>query len=224
MLVLFLKEYFMEQTKFIVFDLDGTLCNTIIGLFNASKDYFKANNLEFNYTLDDIKSFIGNGARKLFQRLLKSDTIDENEYQEYLKYYLQDQYVSRLYPNVRKTLLKLISRGYKLLIYSNKPNNLLQPLVSYKFKGIEFIHIQGQDDNYPCKPDPTLLKIILNKYELNPKYGYYVGDSYVDVLTGKNVNLKTIVLEYGYGDLAKIKETKPDVIIKNFKELLEVIK
>ena len=106
MLVLFLKEYFMEQTKFIVFDLDGTLCNTIIGLFNASKDYFKANNLEFNYTLDDIKSFIGNGARKLFQRLLKSNTIDENEYQEYLKFSsIQVQY--KISPDLLKALLHL---------------------------------------------------------------------------------------------------------------------
>ena len=83
--------------------------------------------------------------------------------------------------------------------------------------------IQGQDNNYPPKPDITLLSLILNKYNLDIKNGYYVGDSIVDLETARNIKMKNIIVSYGYGDKEEILKAKPDYYIDKFSEILKIL-
>ena len=215
----------MSMKKFVIFDLDGTLIDTVEGITIAANKYLSSHNIPFVYSRADIESFIGNGAPLLFKRMMKNYEYNENDYQEFLTFYRDNQKYSKVYPEVVSSLKALISRGYSLFILSNKPDSLLQILIRELLSEINFKYIQGQDNKYPTKPDVTLLnEKIINNFDLDPNEGYYVGDSYVDVLTGQNAKLKSIFVTYGYGDYQKAMSYKPDYIIGKFKDILEIVK
>ncbi|MBQ9266191.1 MAG: HAD-IA family hydrolase [Bacilli bacterium] len=207
---------------FVVFDLDGTLINTLEGITVSVNHALKALNVPYQYEENEVKTFIGRGARRLFRLAMKRD-FSEEEYKLYLKYYKEDQIVSSVYEGVEETLKTLEENGIKLLIYSNKPNEVSQPLIKAKLGNINFLHIQGQDPRYPPKPDVTLLLKLLKKYNLIDKKGLYVGDSIVDIETAKNANLENCILTYGYGDKKEIEEGSPTYKINKFEDLIKIV-
>ena len=207
---------------FVVFDLDGTLINTLEGITVSVNHALKALNVPYQYEEKEVKTFIGRGARRLFRLALKRE-FSEEEYELYLKYYKEDQIVSSVYEGVEETLKTLEENGIKLLIYSNKPNEVSQPLIKAKLGNINFLHIQGQDPQYPPKPDVTLLLELLKKYNLIDKKGLYVGDSIVDIETAKNANLENCILTYGYGDKKEIEEGSPTYKINKFEDLIKIV-
>ena len=207
---------------FVVFDLDGTLINTLEGITVSVNHALKALNVPYQYEEKEVKTFIGRGARRLFRLALKRE-FSEEEYELYLKYYKEDQIVSSVYEGVEETLKTLEENGIKLLIYSNKPNEVSQPLIKAKLGDINFLHIQGQDPQYPPKPDVTLLLKLLKKYNLIDKKGLYVGDSIVDIETAKNANLENCILTYGYGDKKEIEEGSPTYKINKFEDLIKIV-
>ena len=187
--------------KFVVFDLDWTLIDTLEGITKSVNDTLSVLNKKSDYTKSEIASFIGHGARRLFYLSYQGD-FTEDEFSLYLKYYEKDQYVSHLYPHVHE---------------------VLQKLVSNKLSDIKLEFIQGQDKNYPPKPDVTLLRKILNSLNLDPKDGIYVGDSDVDTYTARNIGMPSIILSYGYGDKKLISESKPDYYIDDFSDIIKLI-
>lgn len=208
--------------KFVVFDLDGTLIDTLEGITCAINDTFLKLHKNFHYSKEEVATFIGHGARRLFYLANKGE-FEEDEFSLYLSFYEKDQYVSSLYPHVYETLKELNRLGVKILIFSNKPNEILQKLVANKLSDVDLLYIQGQDKNFPPKPDVTLLNKILTSFSLDPKDGIYVGDSDVDVLTARNSNMPSIILTYGYGNKELIKEAKPDYLIDDFKDIIKLI-
>ena len=96
-------------------------------------------------------------------------------------------------------------------------------MVNKKLSDVDLLYIQGQDKNFPPKPDVTLLNKILTSFSLDPKDGIYVGDSDVDVLTARNSNMPSIIVTYGYGNKELIKEAKPDYLIDDFKDIIKLI-
>ena len=211
------------KKHFLVFDLDGTLIDTLPFIHLASMKYLKDYGYTHTYTQDEVKSFIGRGARNLFSNLIKKDVFSDEEYNTFLKYYEKEQYQSKIYDGVVDTL-KELKKDYEFIIYSNKPNVLLQPLIKNKFTDIKFLYIQGQDDKYPLKPDPTLLNFILKKHGFSKDFGFFIGDSDVDITLANNANLKSIAVTYGYGNQAKIISSKPTYIVKRFDSIKDVLK
>ncbi len=212
--------------KFLIFDLDGTLIDTIKGITKALNVTLKELNLSYNYDEEIVKTFIGRGARILFKLGLKRD-FKEEEYNLFLKNYEKYQYISPLFNDVLDTLKILKNKGYSLFIYSNKPEKLLIKLIDNKFKDNQhlFLEIKGEDNSFLKKPDPSYLFDLFSRFNLDPKNGIYIGDSIIDLYTAKNANLKPIILSYGYGDYHKIKEEDSSILlIDKFKDLLEVIK
>ena len=208
--------------KFVVFDLDGTLIDTLTGLTYSVNETLKELDLPYIYQKDEVKTFIGRGAKRLFALASKKDE-NPADFNLFLKNYEKYQYVSEVFPNVIFTLSELNKKGIGLIIYSNKPNEILQKLIKNKLSMIPFLFVQGQDNSYPPKPDVTLLKKILDDLKLNYKDGVYVGDSIVDVDTAKNINMKCAILSYGYGNKEEILNAKPDYYIDDFKELLNIL-
>ncbi len=207
---------------FVVFDLDGTLINTLEGITVSVNHALKELKIPYEYSEEEVKTFIGRGARRLFRLAMKRE-FSEEEYELYLKYYKEDQIVSTVYEGVEETLKILEENGIKLLIYSNKPNEVSQPLIKAKLGNINFLHIQGQDPQYPPKPDVTLLLKLLKKYDLIDKKGLYVGDSIVDIETARNANLENCILTYGYGDKKEIEEGSPTYKINKFEDLIKIV-
>lgn len=210
------------MVDYIVFDLDGTLLDTLEGLTLAVNEALSELNAPYFYSKKEMKNFIGNGAHKLLTRALKRKPTEE-EFALFLKKYESCQYVSKAFPNVISTLKELENIGIKLIILSNKPDYILQKLIANNLKGIKFSYVQGQDFNYPPKPDVTLLNVILKKLDLIDKKGLFVGDSIVDVLTANNANLNSIILTYGYGKKEDFVNEKNIRLIDDFKEVKKYI-
>ncbi len=215
----------MKETKFIIFDLDGTLIDTLEGIKEGLNLTLKELNINKTYSKEEVKTFIGNGARVLLKKALNRE-FNEEEYNLYLKNYEKTQYISPLFNHVLNTLISLKNKDYILLINSNKPNEILKKLVKNKFNGLEkdlFIDIKGERKEIKRKPDPTYLNELINKLDLNKENGFYCGDSIVDILAAKNLNLKSIIVSYGYGNKNEIKENKPTYYIDDFKEVEEIV-
>ena len=208
--------------KFVVFDLDGTLIDTLTGLTEAVNLTLKEINKPYIYTKEEVKTFIGRGAKRLFALASKNDN-NPAEFELFLKNYERCQYISEVFPGVKKTLLALKEKGYKLLIYSNKPDSILQKLIKEKLGDIEFSYVQGQDNRYPPKPDITLLTNILNKLNLKAEDGIYVGDSIVDLETARNAKMKCVIFSFGYGDQKEIINSSPDFYFDKFEQLNEIL-
>lgn len=209
--------------NYLVFDLDGTLIDTLTGITEALNVTLNELHFGLSYNKETVKTFIGRGAKRLFDLGTKGDK-NPADFNLFLKNYEKYQYISEPFDGVKETLKELNSMGIKVIVYSNKPNEILQKLMSNKLGDIEFLYLQGQDKNYPPKPDVTLLKKILDKFNLDPKNGMYVGDSVVDIFTANNIKMKSIILSYGYGNYDEMMAAKPDYYIDDFKEILKIIK
>lgn len=213
------------MNKFIIFDLDGTLLDTLEGITEGLNLTLKELNFSKNYSKEEVKSFIGNGARRLLFLALKRE-FNESEYSLYLKNYEKTQYISPFFKDVLNTLIDLKNKGYILMINSNKPDEILQKLIKNKFNGLEktlFSDIKGQDSSIKRKPDPTYLNELINKLNLKKENGFYVGDSIVDILVSKNLNIKSIIVSYGYGNQKEIIDNKPSYYIDEFKKVEEIV-
>ena len=212
--------------NFVVIDLDGTLINTLPGMTIASNLMLEHFNYSYRYSEKEVQGFIGRGARRLFLSLVHEDHFDDDleaKYQYFLKLYEANQYNSEPYETVKDTLIKLNELGIKIIVYSNKPNHILQKLMAVKLNMIDFLYLQGQDEAYPPKPDVTLLNIILDKFNLYPINGLYIGDGYVDFLTSRNIGMDFCFCDYGYCS----KEHKLEIVgfkIEKFNEILNYIK
>ncbi len=213
------------KSKFIVFDLDGTLINTLYGIREALNEALKELNIPLNYSLEETKTFIGNGAKVLFTKALKRDYSSE-EFDLFLKNYEKDQYISPVFPHVIETLKELKNRGYLLFCNSNKPDSILQKLMANKFaKDIDlFTDIIGDSTKFNRKPSPDYVNYIVEKFDLTKEGSYYVGDSVVDLNTAKNSDLKSVIVSYGYGDNNFKKDQYITKVIDDFKELLDIAK
>ena len=204
---------------YIVFDLDGTLIDTLEGLTVAVNKTMEQLNLKYHYSKEEVKTFIGRGAKRLLTLALKRE-FSEEEFELFLHNYEAFQYVSKPFKNVIETLKILNAKSIPLIIYSNKPDEILQKLITASLKGVNFLYIQGQDLNYPPKPDVTLLNKIIAKFNLFNKKGLYVGDSIVDIQTANNANMKCLILTYGYGKMEEMDKEENKTYIKDFKEIL----
>jgi len=211
------------MNKFIVFDLDGTLINTVKGITIAINETLKHFNYSYVYNEGEIKSFLGHGARYLYSMATQKENINEEEYSYFEVEYVKTQNISEVYSGVVETLNKMAIMGVSLLIFSNKPNGALQYLIKDKLGEIKWSAIQGNVPEYPTKPDATLLNKIMKEFNLNPINGYYVGDSCVDIQTARNAHLKSVILNYGYGNPLKIEEAQPDYRFDSFSDLLKLI-
>ena len=213
------------KSKFIVFDLDGTLINTLYGIREALNETLKELNIPLNYSLEETKTFIGNGAKVLFTEALKRDYSSE-EFDLFLKNYEKDQYISPVFPHVIETLKELKNRGYLLFCNSNKPDSILQKLMVNKFaKDVDlFTDIIGDSTKFNRKPSPDYINYIVEEFDLTKEGSYYVGDSVVDLNTAKNSDLKSVIVSYGYGDNDFKKDQYITKVIDDFKELLDIAK
>lgn len=209
--------------KFLIFDLDGTLIDTAEGITKAINNTLAHFEYPYNYNKNEIIKFLGHGAHYLYQKATKKDYVDEDEMNYFIIEYVKTQGISNLYPNVKESLISLYQMGFELLIFSNKPNGALKYLIKDKLPDVNFLVIQGNVTEYPPKPNPALLNKIMESNNLQPEFGYYIGDSIVDLETAKNAKLKSIIVKSGYGNYDEINKVKPDYMVNEFKDLVSLL-
>lgn len=179
------------------------------------------------YSYEEYKLKIGGGFRKLVINSLGEDT-DESTIDEALKN-LEEVYARNYmnktspYDGILGLLADLNSKGIKLAINTNKRDDYSKSLAEKMFKDIEFVDIIGQSTDYPVKPDPYGAEYILDKMNLKKEEVLYVGDSNVDVMTGKNTGLKVIGVNWGYRGEDELREYGADYIAYKASDILDIV-
>ena len=194
--------------KLVIFDLDGTLLNTIADLATATNVALEHYGLP-THKEDEYKFFVGNGINKLFERALPEDKRNEEYVMKirsiFVPYYdAHNSDLSRPYQGINELLLDLQNAGIKIAVASNKYQAAAVKLVKEFFPDINFAEILGQRDGVPSKPDPTIVNEITEHTGISKKDTVYVGDSCVDMQTGKNADVTTVGVSWGFRPKAEL--------------------
>ena len=209
--------------KLVIFDLDGTLLNTIADLANSTNYALKVLGYPIHEP-DKYNFMVGNGINKLFERALPDgEKTEENVLrvrQEFVPYYDQHNAdKSRPYPGVTELLETLQTAGMQLAVASNKYQAATEKLIAHYFPNIKFTAVFGQREGIPVKPDPIIVKEILQIAKVQEEETLYVGDSGVDMQTAINAGVTSCGVTWGFRPRTKLESFHPDHIVDNAEEI-----
>ena len=209
--------------KLVIFDLDGTLLNTIADLANSTNYALKVLGYPIHEP-DKYNFMVGNGINKLFERALPDgEKTEENVLrvrQEFVPYYDQHNAdKSRPYPGVTELLETLQTAGMQLAVASNKYQAATEKLIAHYFPNIKFTAVFGQREGIPVKPDPIIVKEILQIAKVQEEETLYVGDSGVDMQTAINAGVTSCGGTWGFRPRTELDSFHPDHIVDNAEEI-----
>ncbi len=211
--------------KYVIFDLDGTLLNTLEDLANAGNYSLKTMGFPTHET-EKYKYFVGNGIPKLIERIVPEGS-DENAIKKvhdcFAKYY--DAHCldkTKPYDGISEMLRKLHEQGIKTAVASNKDHAFSVKLIK-DFFGDNIDFVCGRKDGFPKKPDPYLVNVLINLLNADKKDTLYVGDSNVDMETAANAGLESCGVLWGFRNEAELLESGAMHIAKSSEELYDLI-
>lgn len=209
--------------KLVIFDLDGTLLNTIADLANSTNYALKVLGYPIHEP-DKYNFMVGNGINKLFERALPDgEKTEENVLrvrQKFVPYYDQHNAdKSRPYPGVTELLETLQTAGMQLAVASNKYQAATEKLIAHYFPNIKFTAVFGQREGIPVKPDPIIMKEILQIAKVQEEETLYVGDSGVDMQTAINAGVTSCGVTWGFRPRTELESFHPDHIVDNAEEI-----
>ena len=214
--------------KVAIFDLDGTLLDTLKDLADACN--FALRSYGFSeHQIDEYKYFLGNGVYKLVERALPMDkkdgeTVDKvlTEFKKYYEKHKSD--FTKPYDGIEELLIALKETGIKTAVVSNKPHEFAVEIVERYFAK-SFDIVFGKREGYLAKPDPTTVIETLNYFKCKKEEAVYIGDSDVDMFTGKNAGLFSIGVAWGFRGARELSAAGANKIVYTSEELLsEIIK
>ena len=214
--------------KACIFDLDGTLTNTLESMTYSVNLTLKEMGLS-QITKDQCRMFVGNAARVLIDESLKvSGDPKASRIEEGMKIYgrIFDQnctYHVTLYEGIPEMLKALKDRGIHLAVLSNKPDRQTVKVVKEIFGDNIFDYAQGQKDGIRRKPEPDGVWYLMEQMQVSKEECLYIGDSEVDAATGKNAGLKTIGVLWGFRDRKTLETAGADHLIERPEELLQFV-
>ena len=214
------------ENKAVIFDLDGTLLDTVPDICAYVNVALK----HFGYplvTIADVTRFIGNGARNLIIRSLGGDKPD-SVVDEVLAYYNGvynngENKLTVVFDGIMSVLEELKKQGHKLVIMTNKPQRNTDGLYKRFFDKIGFDAVIGQSDKVKCKPDKTATVNVLNSLNVLPSNTYFIGDGETDVITAKNAGCKGIAVLWGYRTKEQLESAGATVFASNPQELFSLL-
>ena len=209
----------------VIFDLDGTLMNTLDDLCDSTNYALTQCGFKTR-TYEEIRSFVGNGIRLLIERAVPSNAKKEEIdkcFTIFKEYYLAHSKIKTApYPGVVDLLKTLKAKGYKTAIVSNKFQKGVDELVEEMFTGLVDVAV-GERAGYKTKPDPDLVNIAIDALNIDKKDAIYVGDSDVDVLTAKNSNLDMVAVTWGFRDKDFLQTKGATTFIDSPEQLLPLL-
>ncbi len=203
--------------KLAIFDLDGTLLNTIADLGMATNHALQ----RCGFPTHDISAyplFVGNGVMRLLERALPEDARCEENVNR-LRGFFMDFYDlhnadnTEPYPGIEDLLEKLSSRGVRLAVASNKYQKAVEKLILHYFPNIDWAAIEGQKQGYPVKPDPSVVFEILSKSPAPKAEVIYIGDSGVDMETARRACVESVGVTWGFRSEEELVEYNADNIV-----------
>lgn len=210
-----------------IFDLDGTLLNTIDDLGHACNHALAAHALP-SHPIEAYPAMVGNGVRRLLERALpaehRTDSNIDNILVDFRAYY--DQHLcdfTRPYIGIENLLHELRNRGVDLAVASNKYESAVARLISHFFPDIPFAAVCGNIDGVPAKPDPSIVFRILTERPTPKDDVIYVGDSAVDMETARRAGVEAVGVTWGFRPVRELTAAFADHIISDPAELLDLL-
>lgn len=211
----------------VIFDLDGTLVNSIYDLADAVNDALA----EFGYPLHNVSEyyyFVGNGTVKLCERALPPDKRDKDEIMR-----LHEKFAANYdkcclnktnaYDGIKDCLAELKTRGVKIAVASNKTDEFVNHIVSYIFGTDMFDYVVGKREGVPTKPDPQILDNIITAAGASKADCIMVGDSNVDVITAHNCGIKCIGCVWGFRGEKELTDAGADLIAHTPSDIVDFV-
>lgn len=220
------KERQRMMYRTVIFDLDGTLLDTI-GDLAAAANYVCRENDWPEYTVAEVESMVGNGIPKLVERFspenARSPLMLANTLHQFNRYYgAHNMESTHPYPGIPELLRELHDRGLQMAVCSNKADEFSRVIVEHYFPGI-FRLVRGNIPGTPVKPDPGVAKGIMERLGAEPGETLMVGDSDVDIHTGHNAGLRACGVTWGFRSRENLVDAGADVLADTTAELKAVI-
>lgn len=212
--------------KLVIFDLDGTLLNTIADLAQSTNYALR----QLGYPTHPEEAYnlmVGNGINKLLERALPEEERSEANIQlmrsHFIPYYDQHQAdKSCPYPGIKELLAQLQAEGVMMAVASNKYQQATSRLVAHYFPEITFVAVLGQREGVNVKPDPTIVHDILQLTGVDKEEVLYVGDSGIDMQTARNAEVTACGVTWGFRPKSELEAFSPAYIIDNTKEIADL--
>lgn len=217
----------MPRFSHVIFDLDGTLLDTLEDLADATNWVCEQHGWPV-HPLEAYKGFVGNGAGKLLERV----TPPSVELTDALRALLMEEFTRRYtrhsankthaYAGMPEAVMRLKEAGVKLGVLTNKPHAAAVPIVERYYPGV-FAAVQGAVPGAPLKPDPTVLRLLMDRVGATVERTLFVGDSDVDIRTGKNGGLAACGVLWGFRTREELESEGADFIAENPAELAALV-
>ena len=195
-----------------LFDLDGTLLDTLADLANAANHALEQVGRP-THTQDAYRTFVGQGVRNLFIDALgaESQHLLEEAIAGFHSYYADHRFdTTAAYPGIDAMLDRLSNAGARLGVLSNKPHEATVDVVGRFFGGLAWSAVRGHKPGYEPKPDPASAVEVLGEMGVEPARCVYVGDTKVDMLTGKRSGMFTVGVSWGFRSVEELRENGAD--------------
>ena len=209
----------------VIFDLDGTLLNTLEDLRSAVNAALSLRGLPPRST-EEERQFVGNGIRNLMRRALPAGTEEAEidaalaDFKQYYGAHIHDSTVP--YDGIPELLSSLRRRGIRIGVLSNKIDAASQQLIRHFFPGQTDV-VFGEHEGIPRKPDPTSCKLVMEQLDVKPEEVLYVGDSGVDMQTANNAGLTAVGVTWGFRDREDLIQNGADVLADVPAQILDML-
>jgi len=214
--------------RLVVFDLDGTLANTLNDLAHAVNMALKSENLP-THPVESYNRFVGNGVNILIKQALM-DKGDDKALCDKVKKFFDSYYKEHLcdyttsYDGVSQLLSELENSGIKTTVHSNKPHEYVPHILSKLYPQHSFDIVLGNCEDFERKPSPQALEFMIENLNVDKAQVLYVGDSDVDVYTAHNAGVKVCGVAWGFRGEKELKDSGADFIAYDANDLLYIIK
>lgn len=213
--------------KLVIFDLDGTLLNTINDLGAAANYALKQNGFPV-HNITAYPFFVGNGVTRLLERVLPEDSRVEATVkkmrEDFMTYY--DEHNTDMtipYQGINELLKILSDKGVNMAVASNKYQRAVEKLIAHFFPEIEWVAVEGQKQDFPIKPDPSIVFEILSKFPTPKSEVLYVGDSGVDMETARRACVESVGVTWGFRPVKELMDFHAENIVNEPSEILEIV-
>lgn len=211
--------------QLVIFDLDGTLLNTISDLGNAC-NYALEKKGYLEHPINAYNYMVGNGVVNLMRRAAPDATEEQLQellvlFREYYDEHCTDDTVP--YPGIPELLEKLNSMGVKLAVSSNKYQKAVDKIIGHFFPDIPFVAVFGEQEGIPRKPDPSIVFAILNESPTPKRDVMMIGDSAVDIETARRACIDSVGVTWGFRPVSELRKAFADQIVSKASEILPLV-
>jgi phosphoglycolate phosphatase len=214
--------------KAVIFDLDGTLLDTITDLANSMNEVLKRNGFPI-HDIERYKYYVGDGVDQLVTRALPKNMIDDNIVSKITKEY-REEYSNRWaektkpYNGIYELLDGLVELGLRINVLSNKPDETTKIVIKKFLSKWNFEIVAGAQKDVPEKPDPAGAIILAKKLGLNPDEILYVGDTNTDMKTANGAGMFAVGALWGFRTADELLENGAKVLVKYPTDIFDLVK